>query len=203
VNLLQRVIVRTINGAIQIGARLWRWPWETKEGRERLRRAIALVAAGWSLYRLAGRWHWIGEVAVGVALICAYRVADEVVVDQQAEDEEISSKLDGIPEPTVEQLQAALIETIRTLGDGSNGVHLDRILIGWQEAGLADPDMTLSEFRQTIEHLGIPVRSSLKVSGVVRIGVHLDDLPKPQVSDPGQPPDTTPPAVPDDLFQDW
>lgn len=198
-NLLQRTIVRTINGTLQIGARLWRWPWETKEGRERLRRVVALAAAAWALYRLAGRWHWIGEVAVGVALICAYRTADPVV-----DEDDASSNLDeALPEPTVEQLQAALIETIRTLGNGNNGVHLDRILAGWQHAGLADPDMTLTEFRQSVEHLGIPVRSSLKVSGIVRIGVHLDDLPKPQVSDTGHLPDTTPPAVPDDLFQDW
>jgi hypothetical protein len=202
VNGFQRAVVRTINGTIQIGARIWRWPWESKEGREKLRRGIALIASGWSLYRLTGRWPWIGAVAITVALICAYRTADEVV-DDENEVEETTADLQSIPEPTVEQLQGALIETIRRLADPVGRVHLDRVLIGWQEAGLADPDMTLSEFRQTVEHLGIPVRSSIKVAGVVRIGVHLDDLQQADELVVGNLPTTTPPVVPDDLLQDW
>lgn len=201
-NGLQRICVRTINGTIQIGARMWRWPWETKEGRERFRRVGVSLTAAWSLYRLAGRWHWIAAVAITVALICAYRAADEVV-DGQDEDEETASNLEAVSEPTVEQLQGALVATVLRLADSVGRVHLDRILIGWQEAGLAGRDMTLSDFRKTVEHLGVPVRDSVKVAGVVRIGVHTDDLTQAQLTDSRTLPKTTPPVVPDDLLQDW
>lgn len=170
----QRVADRISRGSVQIGWRIARWPWEEKAWRQRAGRVTVQVFCGWAGWRLAETFPVVPEAVLGWWLIAAYRAAD--AEDDRAEAEE---QVDQRPEPSREQLRATLIHTIRTLAAGGNGVHLDRVHLGWQRAGLADTTMTLSEFREFVEGCGIPVRSSLKVRGQVRIGVHLADLPTP------------------------
>lgn len=169
----QRVADRISRGSVQIGWRIARWPWEQKAWRERAGRLAVQGFSGWAVWRLAEAFPVVPEAALGWWLIAAYRAAD---AEEEAEPEVL---VEQKPEPSREQLRGTLIHTIRTLAAGGNGVHLDRVFIGWQKAGLADTTMTLSEFREFVEAFGIPVRSSLKVRGLVRIGVHLADLPDP------------------------
>jgi hypothetical protein len=204
VNLVQRTAVRTINGLLQGGTRLWHWTWETAEGRERIRqtgrRVLGVATVGYSLYRLAGRWHWIGAAAVAVALVLAYRSGDPAAEEDPDPTEEEPDDVEA--EPSVEELRDALIATVRELAGPDRGVHLYRVHQHWQRPDA--PPSTLSEFRQNVEHLGIPVRDSLKAGGTTRIGIHLDDLPPASSSNAADAqPAGPPPAVPKDLFQDW
>jgi hypothetical protein len=170
----QRVADRISRGSVQIGWRIARWPWEQKAWRERAGRLAVQGFSGWAVWRLAEAFPVVPEAALAWWLIAAYRAAD--AEDDEAELEDV---IEQRPEPSREQLRDTLLHTVRTLAAGGNGVHLDRVFIGWQRAGMADTTMTLSEFREFVEDCGIPVRSSLKVRGIVRIGVHLADLPDP------------------------
>ena len=173
---------------MQIGWRIARWPWEEKAWRERAGRLAIQAFGGWAVWRLAEAYPIVPEVALGWWLIAAYRAADaeedENEARAEAEQRELHQEQQErqgliVGADTIVQLREALADTVRELAGGATGVHLDRVLLAWQIRGLVERDRTLSEFREFVEACGIPVRASLKVGGVVRIGVHLADLPDP------------------------
>ena len=84
----------------------------------------------------------------------------------------------------------AMVEALRA-GDNPSSIHrpgraararIDRARK--QVAGLVGAGRTLSDFRRMCVHVGVPVRDSLKVAGVNRIGIHLADLPDPSPPEP-------------------
>lgn len=90
-----------------------------------------------------------------------------------------------------EQATAFMVRRIRGLIGDANGVHLDVLL-----AALVEDRVTLlaggrpvcspavADLRRDLEGRGIPVRDSLKVAGLNRVGVHRGDLPTPSGAPP-------------------
>ncbi|MCF2531737.1 hypothetical protein [Yinghuangia soli] len=61
------------------------------------------------------------------------------------------------------------------IGDRT-GIHLDELHAVLVEGGL---DWTRADLRANLATMGIPVRASVRVGGLVRSGIHRDDLPSP------------------------
>jgi hypothetical protein len=179
-------MARIYDGSVVIGGRVARWPWETAEWWGRARRLAWQGALGWAAWQITG--HYPGTRWLAVIVYCwwAYRLGtpapvrgDEPDGEPLVEPTEPEPDDDLDHELAVEGVRAAILPRIRALiGDGT-GVHLDtlhRLLVAEGEL----PDWyELSELRRKLVAAGIPVRASLKVAGVVRIGVHRDDLPDP------------------------
>jgi hypothetical protein len=191
VNRLRRVMARIYDGSVVIGWRAARWPWETAEWWARARRLAWQGALGWAAWQITG--HYPGTRWLAVIVYCwwAYRLGSPAPLRGEEPEDEPLVELDepGLDddldhELAVEGVRAAILPRIRALiGDGT-GVHLDtlhRLLIA--EGQLPDW-YELSELRRKLVAAGIPVRASLKVAGVVRIGVHRDDLPGPSPTAP-------------------
>ncbi len=175
----RRIASRIYDGSIVVGWRIARWPWERKAWRERAGRLGIQAFSGWAVWRLAETFPIVPEAALGWWIIAAYRAAEDDEYDEDQDEEE--GLIVGAH--TIAQLREALADTVRELAGTATGVHLDRVLFDWKARGLVSRDRTLSEFREFVEVCGIPVRASLKVGGVVRIGVHLADLPNPSPTD--------------------
>lgn len=88
--------------------------------------------------------------------------------DEQAED-------DG-PRHTAAEIRDAVHRLLHAAVAGRNGVHVVELLGELQTAGLIGTEVTVAELRRALEGWGIPVRDSLKVSGLNRPGIHRDDL---------------------------
>lgn len=197
----QQTVTRAFIGTGQVVGRL-RWIWETEDGRVRFRRIIGRTLATafglWSAYALGAHWPWVGAAEL-IALLCyghAKARIEEAEAAEQADDDPAQPASRTMPTPA--EIRQLLIDSVRHLAGQRQGVHLDQMHTVWSLEG--DLGMDLTEFRRWIESHGIPVRDSLKASGKVRIGIHLDDLP---AASPGPAAETTPPVVPDDLLQDW
>lgn len=189
---------RLVNGTVQLGPRHWRWLWESKAGRTIIARLAITAGAGWAMYRLAGQWPWLWAVAVLLVLAKGYLSMADGEQPEDAEPEPEPVAFD--PVWTREAMRTELLHSLRTLADGYANVHLSRVHSEWIDRGLIDESRELTEFRTFAESLGIPVRDSVKAGGSTRIGVRIADLPEP---DPQPAAETAPPAVPDDLLQDW
>lgn len=204
---IERHVERAVNGTFQIGPRLFRWPAHSEGARQFLARVLALAAGAWTAWRLGNQWPWLWALMVAAAVIAGYTLADTPAKAAE-EDEEESGPVEDDPEletaeedrprPSPAEIRQILIDSVRDLAGERQGVHLDQMHAVWSLEG--DLGMDLSEFRRWVEQHGIPVRDSLKASGKTRIGIHLADLPR---RPPTEPTATTPPAVPDDLLQDW
>lgn len=175
-NWLRRHLVRVGDGSPDL---FWQLARRAAAGtwRERGGRALALLLVGWVWWQMLNTWAWLTGVALGWWIIKAWRAADveERVEEQLAEVDEVRA--------TAGEWRAAmaleLADTARRLAYGAQGVHLERVFDDWVGRGLVHPGRTLSDFRRMCVHVGIPVRDSLKVAGVNRIGIHLADLPAP------------------------
>lgn len=175
-NWLRRHLVRVGDGSPglfwELARRFAAGTW-----RERGTRALALLVVGWVWWQMLDTWAWLTGLVLLWWIVKAWRAADveERVEEELAEAEEVRA--------TAGQWRAAMVlelaDTVRRLADGAQGVHLERVFDDWAARGLVGPGRTLSDFRRMCEHVGIPVRSSLKVAGVNRIGIHVGDLPDP------------------------
>ncbi|MFC1410491.1 hypothetical protein ACEZCY_14625 [Streptacidiphilus sp. N1-12] len=198
-NGFQRVVVRALNGTVQIGGRCWRWPWENTKGRQRIGRLLALAFGCWALFRLSTFWPAFGALALAGLLILGYWQALPMPIgESEAEDETEPEAADEPPMLSPAETRQLIIDSARHLAGERQGVHLEQMHAYWSTEG--DLGMDLSEFRRWVEQHGVPVRDSLKVSGKTRIGIHLGDLPSIAPRPAAAPP---PPTVPDDLLQDW
>lgn len=193
----ERHLERAVNGTVQLGPRGWRWLWESKAGRTIIARLAATAFAGWAMYRLAGQWPWLWGVAVALVIVQGYRGAEE---QQDGEVEDADAPAPLAPALTRAAMRTELIATIRRLAEHRAGVHLAAVHADWLDRGLLDEGRSLSEFREFVESLGLVVVDSVKTRGATRIGVHVADLPG---AAPAPAAATPPPAVSDDLFQDW
>lgn len=75
-----------------------------------------------------------------------------------------------------EQTLATFADHIRALIGDRTGIHLDELHAVLLEGGL---DWTRPQLRTNLATMGIPVRASVRVDGIVRAGIHRDDLRSP------------------------
>lgn len=120
-----------------------------------VRRLAATFIGGWFLASLvmnAPRMMWL---VAGLWLAAVWRTGRDIVKEERADE--------------------AFVQWLRDLIGDRNGVLLAEVLAGFHAAGM-HPDWDVTVVRSICDRLGIPVKDSIKVSGSVSVGVHVDDL---------------------------
>lgn len=175
---------RIYDGSMVIGARIRRWivwPWEQDHGFwPRVVRTVG--RAGWvsflvfALFKLADKHPGLWYLYVGSWILWSIRQRpDADPYDEDQEDEE--------PEETPparvaspEETRAWIVPKIRALIGDSNGVHLDVLLGRLVAEDHLSSATRVTSFRKDLEANGIPVRDSVNIGNVTRVGIHRDDL---------------------------
>ncbi|HET6353400.1 hypothetical protein [Streptomyces sp.] len=123
--------------------------------RETAGRLFGVFAAGWMLGGMLLAARPLLWITAGAWCVAAYRT--------------------GRAAERAAAAEAAFVQWIRDQIGDRNGVLLAELLAGLHAEEM-HLDWDVTDVRAVVEGLGIPVKDSIKVSGSVSVGVHVDDL---------------------------
>lgn len=152
---LAQFVTRLARGTAANTRRAARAFWDDVPGKERMARLVALVIGCWVVGGIVLAARGTLWVLLVVWCIATWRTGRRIEREERAE--------------------AAFIQWIYDRVGDRNGVLVAELVEGMHQSGM-HLDWDASALRGVIERLGIPVRDSLKVGGVVSTGVHVDDL---------------------------
>ena len=187
-NTLRKVATRLYDGSIVVGWRLARWPWSTPEGGTKLGRCIVILLGGMASWRIP----WLFCL---LWCLLAWRAGPRDFEPEQDGDDELPEPPAPPRKGTPDEVRAWILPKIRALIADRNGVHLDQLLTRLMDDGEVSPAARVTGFRKYLESNGIPVRDSLNIGNVTRVGIHRDDLIT--VAGGGAGPDLLAPPPPD------
>ncbi|MCC9307706.1 hypothetical protein LN042_11460 [Kitasatospora sp. RB6PN24] len=170
---------RLVDGSVIVGGRVRRALLPTDDdGEPRILAAAARCgAAGWAAYAVLDSPHPSPVWLLGgtcVWCVAAWRAQPGPAQEEQPVD---APPATAEPVHTDAEIYEGLVDYLRRLINGRNGVHLNEALNGLQAQGHVGIVVSVAEFGRQLQRRGIPVRASLKVAGSVGPGVHRDDLP--------------------------
>lgn len=169
-NWLRRWSTRLYDGSVVIGWRVARWPWAAPDTAARMGRCIAVFLLGSAAWRVP----WLFCLSWCFAAWRAGPRKAHQDTDEALEDEDSPVAPPRVAPP--EETRAWIIPKIRALIGDSNGVHLDALLGRLIDEGHLSSATRVTSFRRDLEANGIPVRDSVNIGNVTRVGIHRDDL---------------------------
>lgn len=207
----ERHLERAVNGTVQIGPNLARWPGKGK-GWRIPGRVVALGVAVFAAWRLGHQWPWLWALMIAGVLGVGYWLGEFTTEPEPAPEEELADvepgeQLPPAPDPapqhpelTWDQERQLIIDAVRHLAAGYANVHLADLYAYMDGPAMY---MDLSEFRVWVRVHNVPTRDSVKARGLTRVGIRVADLQQPRWDPPEDTPPPPFPVLPPDALQDW
>lgn len=173
--LARRGVDRAVDGHNVLVDRITAWVASEHAGATERRNSIAtrgglLLGGAWAGWQLGPAALAIGTPAW---IAAAWWHGPPAEPEPEVEPEAEAPLADPTPEPAPEDV-AHDIDVLRSLIGDQPGIHLDALA--------ASVDLDHVQLRAWLNRLDVPVRRSVRIGGkhgLVRTGIHRDDLPDP------------------------